>query len=128
MTRTPGSGRSSTPRTGSPRATPGDTAIRSARRATPHRRKELKEGVRHEHGTGLLERLIGAWELVSYTEETVDDGDARAPLGERPHGLIMYTPDSSARGPCQRDPYGPDCSGAARRRAVVPVHRAVDLA
>jgi hypothetical protein len=42
---------------------------------------------------GLREHLIGARELASYTEEAADGREARAPLGERPRGLIMYTHD-----------------------------------
>ncbi|WP_181305475.1 lipocalin-like domain-containing protein [Rufibacter sp. XAAS-G3-1] len=41
----------------------------------------------------LKERLIGAWKLVSYVEEPVDGSAPFYPMGEKPMGLIMYTPD-----------------------------------
>lgn len=41
----------------------------------------------------LRDRLIGAWELVDVIEEPVDGSAARRPMGERPLGLILYTPD-----------------------------------
>ena len=42
---------------------------------------------------GLREKLIGAWKLVSYVETSVDGSAKRYPLGEKPEGIIMYTPD-----------------------------------
>ena len=41
----------------------------------------------------LGDKLIGAWELVSYVERDSPDGPARYPHGEDALGLIMYTPD-----------------------------------
>jgi hypothetical protein len=41
----------------------------------------------------LRERLIGAWQLVSYVEKDVETGEEKKPLGEKPEGIIMYTPD-----------------------------------
>jgi hypothetical protein len=41
----------------------------------------------------LREQLVGAWRLVSYTETPVDGSPKRSPLGEKPEGIIMYTPD-----------------------------------
>jgi hypothetical protein len=41
----------------------------------------------------LRDRLIGAWELIDVVEEPVDGSPARHPMGERPIGLILYTPD-----------------------------------
>ena len=41
----------------------------------------------------LRERLIGAWKLVSHIEEPVDGSEPMHPMGERPQGIIMYTPD-----------------------------------
>src|SRR3954467_13671493 len=41
----------------------------------------------------LRDQLIGAWKLVSYVEEPVDGSAPLHPLGERPLGIIMYTPD-----------------------------------
>ncbi|MEU6657572.1 lipocalin-like domain-containing protein [Streptomyces sp. NPDC046821] len=40
----------------------------------------------------VRDRLLGAWELVSYTA-TAADGEVVHPLGPDPHGLIVYTPD-----------------------------------
>ncbi|MFJ7949140.1 lipocalin-like domain-containing protein [Streptomyces sp. NPDC096354] len=40
----------------------------------------------------LRKKLTGAWELMSYTA-TSADGHIVHPLGPRPHGLIVYTPD-----------------------------------
>jgi hypothetical protein len=42
---------------------------------------------------GLRDRLIGAWILVSYVEETVEGSELVEPLGPHPQGIIMYTPD-----------------------------------
>lgn len=41
----------------------------------------------------LRDRLIGAWNLVSYREIPVDGSEPFEPLGHEPHGIIMYTPD-----------------------------------
>jgi hypothetical protein len=42
---------------------------------------------------GLREMLVGAWELVDVVEEPLDGAPVRRPHGERPVGLILYTPD-----------------------------------
>jgi hypothetical protein len=41
----------------------------------------------------LREKLIGAWRLVSYVEKDIDTGAESQPMGEKPQGIIMYTPD-----------------------------------
>jgi hypothetical protein len=41
----------------------------------------------------LRDKLVGAWELVSYVERDSLDGHVRYPHGEDAQGLIMYTPD-----------------------------------
>jgi hypothetical protein len=41
----------------------------------------------------LRDRLVGAWKLVDVVEEPIDGSAARRPMGERPVGLILYTPD-----------------------------------
>ncbi len=41
----------------------------------------------------LREQLIGTWRLVSYIESPVDGLPKHSPLGEKPEGMIMYTPD-----------------------------------
>jgi hypothetical protein len=42
---------------------------------------------------GLREMLVGAWRLVDAVEEPVDGSAPARPHGERPIGLILYTPD-----------------------------------
>ncbi|WP_351235265.1 lipocalin-like domain-containing protein [Streptomyces sp. NPDC002133] len=46
----------------------------------------------HEVCEEVRRKLLGAWELVSYTA-TSPDGQIIHPLGHRPHGLIIYTPE-----------------------------------
>jgi hypothetical protein len=41
----------------------------------------------------LREQLVGAWRLVSYVEKDVETGVEDSPMGEKPEGIIMYTPD-----------------------------------
>jgi hypothetical protein len=41
----------------------------------------------------LREQLIGSWKLVSYEERPVDGSPSFYPMGEKPMGIIMYTPD-----------------------------------
>lgn len=41
----------------------------------------------------LREQLIGTWRLVSYIQTDVDSGVEDTPMGVKPEGLIMYTPD-----------------------------------
>jgi hypothetical protein len=41
----------------------------------------------------LREQLVGAWRLVSYVEKDVDTGLDDHPMGDKPEGLITYTPD-----------------------------------
>ena len=41
----------------------------------------------------LRDQLIGAWQLVRYTERNVETGAENFPFGEHPLGLILYTPD-----------------------------------
>ena len=41
----------------------------------------------------LHDQLIGAWELVSYVEKPLNESPPNYPIGERPMGIIMYTPD-----------------------------------
>jgi hypothetical protein len=46
------------------------------------------------HGTrSLREALVGAWRLLSCAETDVATGEIFLPMGERPQGLILYTPD-----------------------------------
>ena len=42
---------------------------------------------------GLRERLVGAWKLMSYVETPVDGLALFYPMGEKPEGIIVYTPD-----------------------------------
>ena len=41
----------------------------------------------------LREALIGAWRLVSSIETDIKTGAVDHPLGDKPEGLILYTPD-----------------------------------
>lgn len=41
----------------------------------------------------LRERLIGAWNLVSYQDRPVDGSAPSHPFTEHPQGMILYTPD-----------------------------------
>src|SRR6187549_2717684 len=41
----------------------------------------------------LHDQLIGAGELVSYVEKPLNGAPPNYPMGERPMGIIMYTPD-----------------------------------
>ena len=41
----------------------------------------------------LRETLIGAWRLVSSVETDIKTGVVDCPLGDKPEGLILYTPD-----------------------------------
>ena len=41
----------------------------------------------------LRESLIGAWRLVSSVETDTKTGVVDLPLGDKPEGLILYTPD-----------------------------------
>ena len=59
----------------------------------------------------LREQLIGAWKLVSYVEKPVDGSAAVHPLGERPMGIIMYTPDGYMSAQLMRPGRRPFASG-----------------
>jgi len=41
----------------------------------------------------LRDQLMGAWELVSYFEKPLNGSPLNHPMGKKPMGLIMYTPD-----------------------------------
>jgi hypothetical protein len=59
----------------------------------------------------LRDQLIGAWKLVSYVEEPVDGSAPFHPLGERPKGIIMYTPDGYMSAQLMRPDRRPFASG-----------------
>jgi hypothetical protein len=59
----------------------------------------------------LRDRLIGAWKLVSYVEKPEDGSAAVHPLGERPQGIIMYTPDGYMSAQLMRPGRRPFASG-----------------
>ena len=40
----------------------------------------------------LREQLVGAWALTSCVERDIETGVENHPMGERPLGLILYTP------------------------------------
>ncbi|CAN5584425.1 hypothetical protein BH11ACT6_BH11ACT6_12840 [soil metagenome] len=71
----------------------------------------------------LRDRLIGAWELVTYTEQELPDGPLAYPHGEDPLGLIMYTPDGYMSAQIEtrnRPPYDRPAAagGTAEQRAT----------
>jgi hypothetical protein len=41
----------------------------------------------------LREQLVGVWALSSFVERDMETGVENRPFGERPLGLILYTPD-----------------------------------
>lgn len=41
----------------------------------------------------LRDRVLGAWQLVSFTTTDTDTGRVRHPLGVGPRGMILYTDD-----------------------------------
>ena len=43
--------------------------------------------------TLLRDQLVGAWQLVRFTERNVETGAENFPFGEYPLGLILYTSD-----------------------------------
>jgi hypothetical protein len=62
-------------------------------------------------GEILRDRLIGAWKLVSYVEEPVDGSTPFHPMGEKPKGIIMYTPDGYMSAQLMRPDRRPFASG-----------------
>ena len=62
-------------------------------------------------GEKLRDRLIGAWKLVSYVEEPVDGSAPFHPMGEKPKGIIMYTPDGYMSAQLMRPDRRPFASG-----------------
>jgi hypothetical protein len=59
----------------------------------------------------LREQLIGAWTLTSYVERDIETGVENRPLGERPLGLILYTPDGYMSAQLQRPERPPFADG-----------------
>jgi len=56
----------------------------------------------------LREQLVGAWAPTSCVERDIETGVETHPLGERPLGLILYTPDgyvSAQLQPPERSPF-----------------------
>ena len=62
-------------------------------------------------GEKLRDRLVGAWKLVSYVEEPVDGSEPFHPMGEKPQGIIMYTPDGYMSAQLMRVDRRPFASG-----------------
>jgi hypothetical protein len=50
----------------------------------------------------LREQLVGAWALSSFFERDIETGVENRPFGERPRGLILYTPDGYMSAQLQR--------------------------
>ena len=59
----------------------------------------------------LRDQLIGAWNLVSYVEKPVDGSAPFYPMGEKPEGMIMYTPDGYMSAQLMRPGRPPFASG-----------------
>jgi hypothetical protein len=59
----------------------------------------------------LRGQLVGAWELTSYVERDVTNGEENQPFGERPVGLILYTPDGYMSAQLQRADRAPFADG-----------------
>ena len=59
----------------------------------------------------LRERLIGAWALASCVELDLETGVESFPFGERPLGLILYTPDGYMSAQLQRPERPPFADG-----------------
>ena len=59
----------------------------------------------------LREQLIGAWTLTSYVERDIETGVENHPFGERPLGLILYTPDGYMSAQLQRPKRHPFAEG-----------------
>jgi hypothetical protein len=59
----------------------------------------------------LRDQLIGTWKLVSYVEKPVDGSAPFYPMGERPKGIIMYTPDGYMSAQLMRPDRRPFASG-----------------
>jgi hypothetical protein len=59
----------------------------------------------------LRDRLIGAWKLVSYVEKPVDGSAPFLPMGEKPKGIIVYTPDGYMSAQLMRPDRRPFASG-----------------
>ena len=59
----------------------------------------------------LRDQLIGAWKLVSYVEKPVNGSAPNHPMGERPRGIIMYTPDGYMSAQLMRPDRSPFASG-----------------
>jgi hypothetical protein len=59
----------------------------------------------------LREQLIGAWKLVSYVADPVDGSEPFYPLGLRPQGIILYTPDGYMSAQLMSDGRKPFASG-----------------
>ena len=69
----------------------------------------------------LREQLIGAWKLVSYVEKPVDGSAPSYPMGEKPEGIIMYTPDGYMSAQLERAGRPPFASGDWFRGTVEEV-------
>jgi hypothetical protein len=66
----------------------------------------------------LREQLVGAWALTSCVERDIETGVEDHPLGERPLGLILYTPDGYVSAQLQRRERLPFADGDPLRATV----------
>jgi Lipocalin-like domain len=63
----------------------------------------------------LREQLVGAWALTSYVVRDTETGVEDRPFGERPLGLILYTPDGYMSAQLQRPERLPFAGGDLSR-------------
>jgi hypothetical protein len=61
--------------------------------------------------TMLRDGLLGGWELSSFTSRNVDTDEVSRPLGEHPHGLILYTADGYMSAQLAPETSSPDDDG-----------------
>jgi hypothetical protein len=59
----------------------------------------------------LRQQLVGAWALMSFVERDIETGVENHPFGERPLGLILYTPDGYVSAQLQRPERPPFADG-----------------
>lgn len=59
----------------------------------------------------LRDQLIGTWKLIAYVEKPVNGSPPTHPMGERPMGIIMYTPDGCMSAQLMRPNRSPFASG-----------------
>jgi len=59
----------------------------------------------------MREQLVGAWALSTFVERDIETGLENHPFGQRPLGLILYTPDGYVSAQLQRPERPPFADG-----------------